>query len=113
MRSVLEWLPTDEEVMGVKRDMDPREVLLDMELEDLTGRDLLAEEKPRQAPGRRRRQGGDEMELLEEFNRLLQAVEQDHHRRLRGIEINIRWLMVLVGGEVLAILGYAISSIAG
>ena len=55
----------------------------------------------------------EETDLLAQVKRLRSTVEGDHDARLRGIEINIRWLMVLVGGEVLAIVGFAISSTAG
>ena len=55
----------------------------------------------------------EDVDLLEQVKRLRRTVEHDHDQRLRGIEINIRWLMVLVGGEVLAIIGFALSSVAG
>ena len=89
--------------------MDPREVLLEMDLEDLDGRG-------RSPVQRRSSRDGDkpeESDLLAQVKRLRSTVEGDHDARLRGIEINIRWLMVLVGGEVLAIVGFAISSTAG
>ena len=89
--------------------MDPREVLLNIDIDDLVGG-----ERPRKK--RRITDGSDargESDLLDQVKRLRRTVEHDHDQRLKGIEINIRWLMVLVGGEVLAIVGYAISSIAG
>ncbi len=89
--------------------MDPREVLLEMDLEDLAG---LGRTKRRKRD-ERSTEGGDEKDLLDEVKRLRKTVEGDHDARLRGIEINIRWLMVLVGGEVLAIVGFALSSVAG
>ena len=88
--------------------MDPREVLLNIDIDDLIGaersgkKDRLTDAKS--ADGK--------SDLLNQVKRLRRTVEQDHDQRLKGIEINIRWLMVLVGGEVLAIVGYAISSIA-
>lgn len=89
--------------------MDPREVLLEMDLEDLAG---IGRKKNRN--GVRGRSAEDEdKNLLDQVKRLRRTVEEDHDARLRGIEINIRWLMVLVGGEVLAIVGFALSSIAG
>ncbi len=89
--------------------MDPREVLLEMDLEDLAGRG-----RPRvQKRSSRDDDKPEETDLLAQVKRLRSTVEGDHDARLRGIEINIRWLMVLVGGEVLAIVGFAISSTAG
>ena len=89
--------------------MDPREVLLNVDIDDLVGGERSRKKK---------RMAGvsdfkDERDLLDQVKRLRRTVEQDHDQRLKGIEINIRWLMVLVGGEVLAIVGYAISSVAG
>ena len=55
----------------------------------------------------------DDVDVLEQVKRLRKTVEHDHDQRLRGIEINIRWLMVLVGGEVLAIVGFALGTVAG
>ena len=89
--------------------MDPREVLLEMDLEDLAGRGR----SPVQRRSSRDGDKPDESDLLAQLKRLRSTVEGDHDARLRGIEINIRWLMVLVGGEVLAIVGFAISSTAG
>ncbi len=89
--------------------MDPREVLLEMDLEDLAGRGR----SPVQRRSSRDGEKPEESDLLAQVKRLRSTVEGDHDARLRGIEINIRWLMVLVGGEVLAIVGFAISSTAG
>ncbi len=89
--------------------MDPREVLLEMDLEDLAG---FGRKKHRKGV-RGRSAEGEDKDLLDQVKRLRRTVEEDHDARLRGIEINIRWLMVLVGGEVLAIVGFALSSIAG
>ncbi len=91
--------------------MDPREVLLGIDLEELAGRRRLS--KSRKSVSEKKKHEGDDGDLLEQVKRLRKTVEQDHDRRLRGIEINIRWLMVLVGGEVLAIVGFALSTIAG
>ena len=89
--------------------MDPREVLLEMDLEDLAGRGRSHVQKR----SSRDDDEPEELDLLAQVKRLRSTVEGDHDARLRGIEINIRWLMVLVGGEVLAIVGFAISSTAG
>ena len=84
--------------------MDPREVLLGIDFDGSTvSRRSISDVNKR---------GGD-VDLVEEFKRLRKTVEHDHDRRLRGIEINIRWLMILVGGEVLAIIGFALGSVAG
>ncbi len=92
--------------------MDPRRVLLEMDLEDLGG---LGRSKRRDRVGRSVGRSGEdgEHDLLDQVKCLRRTVEEDHDARLRGIEINIRWLMVLVGGEVLAIVGFALSSVAG
>ena len=89
--------------------MDPREVLLEMDLEDLAGRGRPRVQKRSSSDD----DEPEELDLLAQVKRLRTTVEGDHDARLRGIEINIRWLMVLVGGEVLAIVGFAISSTAG
>ena len=90
--------------------MDPREVLLGIDIDELIGID--SESKSNEG-GAVDAEVDDESNLLEQVKLLRKTVESDHDSRLRGIEINIRWLMVLVGGEVLAIVGYAISSVAG
>ncbi len=89
--------------------MDPREVLLNVDIDELIGGGRTRKKKRTTDAGGTK----DETDLLVEVKRLRRTVEHDHDHRLKGIEINIRWLMVLVGGEVLAIVGYAIGSIAG
>ena len=89
--------------------MDPREVLLNIDIDELVGGERSRKKK-------RMPDTGDikgESDLLDQVKRLRRTVEYEHDQRLKGIEINIRWLMVLVGGEVLAIVGYAVSSVAG
>ena len=83
--------------------MDPREVLLAIDLEELVSDVKVKRNKDKE---------GD-IDVLAEVQRLRRTVEHDHDQRLRGIEINIRWLMVLVGGEVLAIVGFALGTVAG
>ncbi len=90
--------------------MDPREVLLGIDLDELTGRKRPAKSGRSSVE---KKSSKDDADLLEQVKRLRKTVEQDHDQRLRGIEINIRWLMVLVGGEVLAIVGFALSTVAG
>ncbi len=89
--------------------MDPREVLLGIDIDELIGSESQSKGKKVRSDDK----DSDGTDLLEQLKRLRKTVEDEHDRRLRGIEINIRWLMVLVGGEVLAIVGYAISSVAG
>ena len=84
--------------------MDPREVLLGIDLDELAA--------PKRSTFDAKKKDSDDIDLLEQVKRLRKTVEHDHDQRLRGIEINIRWLMVLVGGEVLAIVGFALSSVA-
>lgn len=90
--------------------MDPREVLLGIDLDEVAGRRRSASSKRSMSDEKKK---NDDVDLLEQLKRLRRTVEKDHDRRLRGIEINVRWLMVLVGGEVLAIIGFALGSIAG
>ena len=90
--------------------MDPREVLLGIDLDEVAGRRRSAGSRGLVSDLKKRE---DDVDVLEEVKRLRRTVEHDHDRRLRGIEINIRWLMVLVGGEVLAIVGFALGSVAG
>lgn len=89
--------------------VDPREVLLGIDLDEFEGLSRPARSK-RSSPDVKK---SEDVDLLEQVKRLRRTVEHDHDQRLRGIEINIRWLMVLVGGEVLAIIGFALSSVAG
>ncbi|MXZ03686.1 MAG: hypothetical protein F4Y88_08495 [Chloroflexi bacterium] len=86
--------------------MDPREVLLGIDLDE------LAAPKRSMSNAQKNKDKDDDVDVLEQVKRLRKTVEHDHNQRLRGIEINIRWLMVLVGGEVLAIVGFALSSVA-
>lgn len=88
--------------------MDPREVLLGIDLDELVPPNRSA----RSSRSVSKEKKDDDVDLLEQVKRLRKTVEHDHDRRLRGIEINIRWLMVLVGGEVLAIVGFALGSVA-
>ena len=90
--------------------MDPREVLLGIDLDELAApkRSMSNAQKKK-----KNKDKDDDVDVLEQVKRLRKTVEHDHNQRLRGIEINIRWLMVLVGGEVLAIVGFALSTVAG
>ena len=90
--------------------MDPREVLLGIDLDEVADRSRSASSERSMSDEKKK---NDDVDLLEQLKRLRRTVEKDHDRRLRGIEINVRWLMVLVGGEVLAIIGFALGSIAG
>ncbi len=90
-------------------EMDPREVLLGIDLDEVKGQRRPAAPERLMSDEKKKK---DDVDLLEQLKRLRKTVERDHDRRLRGIEINIRWLMVLVGGEVLAIIGFALGSIA-
>jgi hypothetical protein len=40
-------------------------------------------------------------------------VEDEHDRKLRRIESDLRWTMTLVGGQFLTIIGAAIAMLAG
>ena len=41
------------------------------------------------------------------------VVEDEHDRKLRRIESDLRWTMTLVGGQFLTIIGSAIAMLAG
>ena len=88
--------------------MDPREVLLGIDLDE-----FAAPKRSMSNAQKKNEDKDDDVDVLEQVKRLRKTVEHDHNQRLRGIEINIRWLMVLVGGEVLAIVGFALGTVAG
>ena len=90
-------------------ELDPREVLLGIDIDELVGDDGSAKRRRRKSDDPQ----DDQSDLMGQLKHLRKTVEDDHDQRLRGIEINIRWLMVLVGGEVLAIVGFAVGSVAG
>ena len=92
--------------------MDPREALLNIDFDEFgfgkkKVRDLDVDASKVELDER------DEQALLKRVERLRVVVEEEHDRRFKGIEIHIKWLMALVLGEVLAIVGYAISSVGG
>ena len=98
------------------RDMDPRRVLLGVDLDELSDvrrSAVLKRSSERDRDHDRDRGRVEELDILEQVKHLRKTVEEDHDRRFRGIEINIRWLMVLVGGEVVAIVGFALSTLTG
>ena len=92
--------------------MDPRDALLNIDFDDF-GFGGKKKRSARSVDGRLLMDEDDEKELLAQLQRLRTVVEDEHDQRFRGIEIHIKWLMALVLGEVLAIVGYAITSVGG
>jgi hypothetical protein len=59
---------------------------------------------------------GDSPDLNAIWNELMSmktVVEDEHDRKLRRIESDLRWTMTLVGGQFLTIIGSAIAMLAG
>ena len=44
---------------------------------------------------------------------LRRTVENDHDHRLRRIETDLRWVIVLLGGQIVALVGAAVSGVIG
>ena len=44
---------------------------------------------------------------------LRKTVENDHDHRLRRIETDLRWVIVLLGGQVAALIGAAVTGVVG
>lgn len=44
---------------------------------------------------------------------LRRTVENDHDHRLRRIETDLRWVIVLLGGQIVALVGAAVSGVLG
>lgn len=64
----------------------------------------------------RRRPPMDRAELgrmRADLRSLKQTVENDHDHRLRRIETDLRWVIVLLGGQIVALVGAAVSGVLG
>ncbi|MDP6823864.1 MAG: hypothetical protein QF554_11310 [Dehalococcoidia bacterium] len=44
---------------------------------------------------------------------LRKTVENDHDHRLRRIETDLRWVIVLLGGQIVALVGAAVAGVVG
>ena len=44
---------------------------------------------------------------------LKRTVETDHDHRLRRIETDLRWVIILLGGQIVALVGAAVSGVVG
>lgn len=44
---------------------------------------------------------------------LKRTVENDHDHRLRRIETDLRWVIILLGGQIVALVGAAVSGVVG
>ena len=51
--------------------------------------------------------------IWETVERLREKVENDHDHRLRRIESDLRWVTLLLAAQIVALIGAAISGIAG
>jgi hypothetical protein len=51
--------------------------------------------------------------IWNELMSMKNVVEDEHDRKLRRIESDLRWTMTLVGGQFLTIIGSAIAMLAG
>ena len=88
-----------------KNDLDPRDALLGVEFD---GFGFNKGRSPMKRAGNLLMDEADENALLERVEHLRKVVEEEHDQRFRGLEIHIQWLMALVLGEVLAIVGFAV-----
>ena len=88
-----------------KNDLDPRYALLNVEFD---GFGFNKDKSPRKRSPRLVMDEDDENVLMERVEHLRRVVEEEHDQRFRGLEIHIQWLMALVLGEVLAIVGFAV-----
>ena len=88
-----------------KNDIDPRDALLNVEFD---GFGFNKERPVRKRSPHLLMDEADENALLERVEHLRKVVEEEHDQRFRGLEIHIQWLMALVLGEVLAIVGFAV-----
>jgi hypothetical protein len=51
--------------------------------------------------------------LWDSLHEVKDKVENDHDHRLRRIEADLRWLTLLLGAEIVALISTAIATIAG
>ncbi|NQW16769.1 MAG: hypothetical protein HQ478_04710 [Chloroflexi bacterium] len=51
--------------------------------------------------------------LWDSLHELRDTVENDHDHRLRRIEADLRWLTLLLGAEIVALISASIATIAG
>ena len=60
-----------------------------------------------------RRSEGDERygRIRADLRSLRKTVENDHDHRLRRIETDLRWVIVLLGGQVVALVGAAVTGV--
>jgi hypothetical protein len=96
-----------------------------MELDGLTSERALDVPGEKGNPSRRNRSrksrsrsktAGASPDLNAIWNELMSMksiVEDEHDRKLRRIESDLRWTMTLVGGQFLTIIGAAIAMLAG
>ncbi|MQF70445.1 hypothetical protein FIL92_00465 [SAR202 cluster bacterium AD-812-D07_MRT_10900m] len=52
-------------------------------------------------------------DIWNELTSLKRLVENDHDRKLRRIETDLRWTMMLVGAQFITIIGSAIATLVG
>ena len=81
-----------------------------------TGRGRTRRSTATRGTGVRGRFPADRTELAwmrADLRSLRRTVENDHDHRLRRIETDLRWVIVLLGGQVVALVGAAVSGVLG
>lgn len=59
------------------------------------------------------RDSADLRRIRADLRSLRRTVENDHDHRLRRIETDLRWVIVLLGGQVVALVGAAATGVLG
>ena len=59
------------------------------------------------------RRGERAMNVWDVLLAIRKTVENDHAHRLRRIEIDLRWVILLLGGQIVAVIGAALSGLFG
>ncbi|MEE8364042.1 MAG: hypothetical protein V3S18_08225 [Dehalococcoidia bacterium] len=62
-------------------------------------------------PGWRPARGDELAAIWAALHSLRETVENDHDHRLRRIETDLRWVIVLLGGQIVALLGAAVAGL--
>lgn len=57
--------------------------------------------------------GADLGRIRADLRSLRRTVENDHDHRLRRIETDLRWVIVLLGGQTIALVGAAVGGVLG
>lgn len=82
----------------------------------VSGPERKSPRKNRSKNSRAKSNASDSTDLNAIWNELMSmksVVEDEHDRKLRRIESDLRWTMTLVGGQFLTIIGAAVAMLAG